>query len=232
VISIITVVYNDFLNFQRTEKSIIEQKVFGANIQWVVIDGGSTDGLIQYAIENKSSAIDYFLSENDKGIYDAMNKGKKHAIGYALLYLNAGDYFVGDVLSGVEENDIPCFLPVKYVNYFGKLVNRKIVNKKNGISNCHQGILFPNNINISYDTNFSICADYKYFLDHKYNHKLKILNINTYVYWDQGASLFNWRKRDYEIFLIRKFYFGIFIAIIYEFKPLFKRVLRKYIFKN
>ena len=57
IISIITVVYNDFNSFKKTEKSIVEQKKFGANIQWIVIDGGSSDGLLEFVSERRSDFI-------------------------------------------------------------------------------------------------------------------------------------------------------------------------------
>ncbi|MFA6121207.1 MAG: glycosyltransferase [Sideroxydans sp.] len=94
-ITVITVTYNCADLVERTIKSVLEQKRYGGEIEYVVIDGGSTDGTIE-AINKHKTQIDYFRSEPDHGIYDAMNKGIKAATGKWLLFLNAGDEFHPD----------------------------------------------------------------------------------------------------------------------------------------
>ena len=99
LISIITIVYNDLLGFKKTVKSIIDQDY--KNIEYIVIDGGSTDGTVQ-EIEENESQINYWISEPDKGIADAFNKGIKKASGEWILFLNAGDsFYKTDVLGKV-----------------------------------------------------------------------------------------------------------------------------------
>lgn len=232
MISVITVVKNDFSALKVTEKSIIEQRAFGAKLEWILIDAESTDETVDYFSKTKNLNVDIFVSERDGGIYDAMNKGIRLATGFGLIFLNAGDYFVGNVLSKIKLNEIPCFLKVKYTNYFGNLSTRKIVNKRLGISNGHQGIVFENNGRIFYDLQYKICADYKYYLDHGYSSKLNFCDTDGYVFWNQGISLQNWRTRDSEIFEIRKKHFGLFIAFIFEGKHFVKRQLRKTFFRK
>lgn len=223
-ISIITVVYNDLAGFKKTARSVIEQKRLYNNIEYIVIDGASTDGTAE-AIEDFSNHIDYWVSEKDSGIYNAMNKGAKVATGQSLIFLNAGDYFIGNVLGGFVAP--PVFLQVKYYDIFGNFRDRPIVNHKVGISNCHQGIVFENK-EIQYDEKFNICADYKYFLDHGYTNKIKILESSGYVLFDTtGVSANKIRERDQQIFNIRKEYFGSFDAYVYEFTPFAKRSIRK-----
>jgi glycosyltransferase involved in cell wall biosynthesis len=95
-ISIITIVYNDRSGFKKTIKSVIDQDY--KNIEYIVIDGGSTDGTVQ-AIEKNEPHINYWVSEPDKGIADAFNKGIKKANGDWILFLNAGDsFFKNDIL--------------------------------------------------------------------------------------------------------------------------------------
>jgi putative colanic acid biosynthesis glycosyltransferase len=231
-LSIVTVVRNDFEALLLTQQSIVDQRNKGAKIEWIIIDGSSTDMTINYFSRESNTNVDIFLSEKDNGIYDAMNKGIKLANGYALLFLNAGDYFVGDVLNNINPSNVPCFIEVKFTNYFGKLKTRKIVNERLGISNCHQGIIFKNTVKVLYDLNYAICADYKYFLDHGYTSKLKVLNVGGYVYWNQGISLKKWKERDRDIFAIRKLHFGLFTAFIYEFPHFVKRILRTIIFRQ
>lgn len=90
LISVITINYNNKDGLNKTIQSIIGQTYTG--IEYIVIDGGSTDGSVDIITAN-SQNINYWVSEKDNGIYDAMNKGIKQAKGEYLLFLNSGDYF-------------------------------------------------------------------------------------------------------------------------------------------
>lgn len=232
LISVITVVRNDFDSLRLTERSIMEQRELGASFEWIVIDGCSNDGTVEYFSSPQNESADIFISEPDNGIYDAMNKGIKVSTGQGLIFLNAGDYFDGKVLGMLRTDHIPCFLEVRFTDYFGKIKRRKIVNEKLGISNCHQGIVFERSKGILYDLEYKVCADYKFFLDHGYTSSLKQINVNGFVYWNQGMSLVNWRVRDKEIFEIRKLKFGIVFAIVFETTHFLKRLVRTFILKK
>lgn len=82
-ISIITVNYNNLKGLQRTAESII--RLDYQNFEWIIIDGGSTDGSKAY-IEHLNNKLSYWCSEKDKGVYDAMNKGISHAMGEYLIF--------------------------------------------------------------------------------------------------------------------------------------------------
>lgn len=88
VISIITIVYNRKEDLQKTFASVFAQDY--PNIDYVVIDGASTDGTLE-VIEENAEKISYWRSEPDKGLYDAMNKGLAYAIGDYVWFMNAGD---------------------------------------------------------------------------------------------------------------------------------------------
>ena len=88
LISIITVVYNNVSHIQKTLNSIYSQKY--KNYEIVVIDGNSNDGTLQIIKKNKSK-INFWISEPDKGIYDAFNKGMKYSSGDYLGFVNSDD---------------------------------------------------------------------------------------------------------------------------------------------
>ena len=89
-LSIITINYNNLKGLKNTVYSVTKQT--WKKFEYIVIDGGSIDGSIEY-LETQSEKIDYFISEPDKGVYQAMNKGIKKAKGEYLLFLNSGDHF-------------------------------------------------------------------------------------------------------------------------------------------
>lgn len=87
-LSIITINYNDLTGLKNTVDSVMNQTWRG--YEHIIIDGGSTDGSETY-IEQNAQHFSYWVSERDKGIYNAMNKGIAKANGEYLLMLNAGD---------------------------------------------------------------------------------------------------------------------------------------------
>ena len=93
-ISIITVCKNAESTIERTILTVVTQSCFAENIEYLIIDGASTDKTVdiieQYAIKYPIK----WISEPDSGIYNAMNKGIKLASGDYLLFLNAGDYLI------------------------------------------------------------------------------------------------------------------------------------------
>ena len=112
-LSIITVNLNNCDGLQKTIDSVVAQTF--KDFEWIVIDGGSTDGSREL-IEQYSEHFAYWVSEPDKGIYNAMNKGIKVARGEYLQFLNSGDWLCDDqVLSSVFAN--PVNDDVVYGNY-------------------------------------------------------------------------------------------------------------------
>ena len=106
-ISVITVVYNNRDGFLRTAESVVQQ--IGADWEWIVIDGGSTDGTTE-SIERFAGSIRYWCSERDGGIYDAMNKGLARATGDFVVFMNSGDRFasptaLGSVVDAIARAD-------------------------------------------------------------------------------------------------------------------------------
>jgi glycosyltransferase involved in cell wall biosynthesis len=98
LVSIITVVFNGERYLEETIKSVINQTY--KNIEYIIIDGGSTDNTLNI-IKKYEDKIDYWISEKDKGIYDAINKGIKLSRGELIGIINADDYYEIDVLEKV-----------------------------------------------------------------------------------------------------------------------------------
>jgi len=87
-LSVITVVYNNVRDIERTIKSVIGQTY--PHIEYILVDGHSTDGTVD-VIKRYADRIAYWVSEPDNGIYDAMNKGLDRATGTYVLFMNSGD---------------------------------------------------------------------------------------------------------------------------------------------
>jgi len=90
LVSIITVVYNNAQYIKETIQSVLSQDY--TRLEYIVIDGCSTDGTVEI-IQEFGDKISVFISERDKGIYDALNKGIQHASGEVISILHSGDLF-------------------------------------------------------------------------------------------------------------------------------------------
>lgn len=226
-ITIITVVYNGVNLLEKTIKSVLEQNY--PNLEYIIIDGGSTDGTINI-IKKYEENVEYWISEKDNGIYDAMNKGIDKSTGEGLIFLNAGDYFIGNVL--VENIIIPSYIPVKTTRN-NELVDINLKSEKLGISNCHQGIIFENK-KIKYDLNYRISADYDYFLKHGYTKKnVNSINVDGYVFYDNnGYSKINYKLRDNEVANIILKNFGYRFYFRFKLISLIKQLIKSILWRS
>lgn len=107
-VSIITINYNNKSGLERTIKSVISQTY--PEFEYIVIDGGSSDGSLD-VIKKYADKITYWVSEPDKGIYNAMNKGVARADGEYCNFMNSGDCFYNDnvlenVFAEFQQSDI------------------------------------------------------------------------------------------------------------------------------
>lgn len=168
-ISVVTICYNAAKEIENTILSVINQTY--DNIEYIIIDGGSKDGTIDI-IKKYSDKIDYFISEPDNGIYDAMNKGIAVASGEYINFMNAGDSFYSNTT--VEEifgkNDITADIiygDAIFVYPHGKLLvkprNIEVIRMRSVIF--HQSSFTKAKIlkDNKFDTTFKIAGDYNFF---------------------------------------------------------------------
>ncbi len=169
-ISIITVNRNDAAGLRKTILSVAAQTA--KPWQFIVIDGASDDGSAEL-LKEYGESISYSVSEPDKGIYDAMNKGIAQADGDYCLFLNSGDAFCGStVLEALQESgaeaDIICGNaiileePPRRKIAPGEITLRTLFNG----SICHQAALISTRLlkEENYDSSLKIVADRKFFL--------------------------------------------------------------------
>ena len=100
LISIITVVFNSRECLAQTIESVIDQSY--PNLEYIIVDGGSSDGTVE-VIQQYQSYLSTWISESDRGIYDAMNKGIKLAQGELIGILNSGDLYAPNALQTVAQ---------------------------------------------------------------------------------------------------------------------------------
>ena len=171
-LSIITVVLNDPEGLQKTIKSVSIQQY--RNYEYVVIDGGSHAETIK-VIKDNSKAIDHWVSEKDKGIYDAMNKGLSYVHGKWVIFLNAGDVFVNSLITrdlfkvqNMDEYDVWYGdHRVEFMDIRGERKRKagKMKYLKYGSQFCHQSAIVKTELikEKGYNTLNRISADFEFF---------------------------------------------------------------------
>lgn len=171
LITIVTVSYNEVSTIEQTILSVINQTY--SNIEYIIIDGGSVDGTVDI-IKKYVSKITSWVSEPDKGIYDAMNKGILKAKGKWINFMNSGDcFYSNDVVSQLfldKKYDDCC--SVIYGDRISVYEKAKYLHKPSPLNDFpkrfpifHQSTFISTPVmrEIMYDTNLKICADYNFF---------------------------------------------------------------------
>lgn len=194
-ISIVTVCFNAAELIESTIKSVIGQTY--SNVEYIVIDGGSTDGT-KDIIKKYADKISYWVSEPDRGIFDAMNKGIKVATGNYINFMNAGDEFSDDnVLKRIAQHIDGQTVVFgrwrrSYPDGSSKIVSpKKIDVLKVEMPFCHQACF----VDLEYhkdhlfDPTFRFSADYDFFYKAWQNRK-HFLCVNDIIvnFLEGGAS--------------------------------------------
>lgn len=188
-ISVITIVYNDRYNIEKTIKSV-ESQTERNNIEYIVVDGASNDGTSD--IIKSLNTIDIYICEKDTGIYNAMNKGLQRATGDYVIFMNSGDCFsdcdvISKIIKAIENCDLtPALVYGDYRNIKNGDISPIIPSKKAqwiwyGPITSHQSIFYNlrylNENCIRYDENYRIAADYKITLEVIKTSKYNVLKL-------------------------------------------------------
>lgn len=214
-VSIITVCRNVGDAIGDTIESILQQTY--PNIELILIDGASTDNTVE-VIKRYDDKLAYWVSEPDKGIYDAMNKGLRHATGEWVNFMNVGDSFSdANVLSSIfGDKEIPenirliggntnNFFPDGHIEVHHAEPAKNI---KYRIPFSHQSCftrreLEKGNGAFQFDLRYKIAADYNLFYNIYYKYgveAIKVVDLSIANYKQEGStSLINYRaaKKDY-----------------------------------
>ena len=210
-VSIITVVYNAVSAIEETILSIISQSY--TNFEYIIIDGGSTDGTIDI-IKKYDKQISTWISETDNGIYDAMNKGIDLATGEWINFMNAGDsFYESDTIEKFvklydNQSDI-VYGKSQIFSDAGIYINNPMpLSAENYLPTCHQAFFVKTDLlkSAHFDTKYKICADRKFFYDaYKMKRKFQYIPLIICNYEDvNGFSSTNYLKRFAEIGTIEK----------------------------
>lgn len=171
LVTVVTVVLNGKCYLEKTIKSVISQTY--PNIEYIIIDGGSVDDTLDI-IQKYSDSIDYWVSETDSSLYEAMNKGFALANGYFVNFLNAGDCFYNShVLDQMEFNDCLNSLIGKSLIYSEKEQKAYLVEFSDSIFP-HQALFMARKDfeDVKFNTSFKYCADFDLFQRLKRNNCL------------------------------------------------------------
>lgn len=220
LLSVITVVYNNVRDIERTILSVLTQTYL--NIEYIVIDGQSTDGTLKI-INRYRNLIQKVVSEKDEGIYDAMNKGLAAATGDYVIFMNSGDeffdnYTVEKVFAAAPDADI-YYGETEMINEEGESLGQRRHQApesfdwrgfKYGMSISHQAIYIRRSLAEWYDRKYKLSADIDWIIRAAKKAR-KIVNVHQYVarYLVGGMSKAKHRESLAERFDIMRKYYGL-----------------------
>lgn len=239
LISIITVVFNDVKNIEKTILSVINQNY--KNIEYIIIDGGSTDGT-KKIIDKYINYIDDYVSEKDQGIYDAMNKGISVASGKWINFLNSGDTFSNKkVIEKIPFNKYKTFSLIygdtkifSSKRKFIKILKALSMSRLNLLLFgtrvvCHQSIFYNKNITFRYPKKYKLKGEFFSYFKFLNKGKAKHIDLIVSNYYLGGIGSIFIKQNKKEILDILKRQFGILRIFHYPimFYSTFKFFLNK-----
>ncbi|HZJ80133.1 MAG TPA: glycosyltransferase family 2 protein [Dysgonamonadaceae bacterium] len=228
--TVITVTYNAEDTLLRTLKSVQEQTY--KNIEHIIVDGNSTDGTVEL-IKKHEKKKTRWISEKDKGIYDAMNKATAMAHGGYICYLNAGDTFyekktVEKLISVIQQYKHPDILygETVIVDNKGKVLHNRRLKAperlhwksfKQGMLVCHQAFIIKRSIFEPYDLTYRYSSDVDWCIRLMRESK-SIVNTHQVLikYLNEGVTTANRNTSLKERFSIMTKHYGKLSTILYH----------------
>lgn len=214
LISIITICYNRSATIANAIESVLDQDY--PNIEYIVIDGNSTDGT-QDIIESYAGKITTYLSESDKGMYDALNKGLELATGDIVGLMHSDDAFYD---TGVVSKIVAAFTNTPDTDgiygdgvYITNDAEEKLVRNRiggaydfeklrTGWLPLHPTVYLKRSVIEKYgfyNLDFKIASDTEFLLRYLYKHKIKMAYLNIYVVKMRMGGLSTSYKRAFEV---------------------------------
>ena len=219
-LTVITIVYNNVRDIERTVLSVLNQTY--PNIEYLVIDGASNDGTLDI-LKKYEGRLAQLISKKDKGIYDAMNKGLALASGDYILFMNSGDEIyasdtVENVFASAPDADIYYGETEMYDEEWRSMGQRRHKapetfswkDFKYGMSISHQAIYIRRSLTEPYDPQYKLSADIDWIIKAA-KKALKIVNTRMYVakYLVGGMSKKKHRQSLIERFHIFSKHYGL-----------------------
>ena len=218
-LTVITVTYNAEEVLERTLRSVREQTY--SHIEHIVVDGKSQDGTLALIRQQENPCLKW-VSEPDKGLYDAMNKGIKMATGDYLCFLNAGDtFFANNTVELIMQSDSSAdiiygetaivdnegnFLHMRRLKAPDKLTWKSF---KQGMLVCHQAFIVKREITEQYDLEYKFSSDFDWAIRMLKKSKV-IINTNQFLinYLNEGVTTLNRKKSLKERYRIMVKHYG------------------------
>jgi glycosyltransferase involved in cell wall biosynthesis len=198
ILSIITVVYNSETLIEYTIKSVLAQTY--PNIEYVIIDGASTDKTLAI-IDKYKANVNILVTEKDKGLYDAMNKGLHKATGDYVLFLNSGDELVSsttveELFANFSNADV-YYGDTEIINEQRQAVGKRRLRAPNdltwkslkyGMNVSHQSFIPKRTLCGDYDTVHKINSDYDWAITVLKKAKTTQKSVNPIAKFLEGGT--------------------------------------------
>lgn len=239
--SVITVTYNAAAVLEDTIQSVISQTYH--HVEYIIVDGGSTDGTLDI-IGHYRDRIATVVSEPDKGLYDAMNKGMHLATGDYLCFLNAGDSFhEDDTLQSIAHSLTGSALPdviygqTALVDNEGHFVRMRRLSAperldwksfRQGMLVCHQAFFAKRTLAEPYDLRYRFSADFDWCIRvMKRAQTLHNTHLTLIDYLEEGMTTRNRRASLRERFRIMAKHYGWASTVLHHAWFVVRAVIKK-----
>jgi glycosyltransferase involved in cell wall biosynthesis len=228
-ISVITIVFNNADQIEKTILSVISQTY--RNLEYIIIDGGSSDGTLEI-IKKYADRITQWISEPDKGLYDAMNKGLNLASGDYVWFINSGDQIYA---ADTAEKVVSCAGMLPDIFYGGTMIidaagkeigDRRLKPPKRlgwksfrkGMLVCHQSLVVRRSVAVAYDLTYRIASDIDWVI--RVTRKADSIHNTGLVlsrFMEGGLSRTKVIKGLKERFVIMRHYYGFIPTVLRHF---------------